>query len=89
MNKNICISLKSLYEKKGECLHYGGCIEFYNDGKSDYYDLRHPEIGTIVCCDGEECEVISEDKEKLVLSNISTKIEFCLTQEEYAVAVYN
>lgn len=87
-----CISLKELYEENGAELHYGGYIDFYSDEECEYYDLRttSPDSSRseILCCDGEECMVIFNDDDAILLSSITTGNKFYLTKEEYDIAVF-
>lgn len=84
-----CISLMELYKKNGPELHYGGYIDFYRDGKSEYYDLRTKPYSDIICCDGEECEVIFNDDEAVLLSNLTKGNKFYLTKDEYNIAAFD
>lgn len=90
--KKVCVSLKELYNENGAQLHYGGYVDFYNDGETEYYDLctASPDLNgsEIICCDGEECEVIHEEREALLLYNAESESRFYLTREEYDIAVF-
>jgi len=84
--KNICISVKALYDKYGEKLSYCN-ISTEDDG---YYDLQTEFSGT-VCMDGENCEVIEENDDVVKLLNKDGEINttFTLTLEEFYIATLN
>ncbi len=83
--KEHCISVKELFEKYGNHLTY--CeISTEDDDERSYYDLVDKRDHGILCMDGESCEVLQEGKDLVVLFNDG--LTFCLTQEEYAVAVF-
>lgn len=90
--KRVCISLKELYKENGAKLHYGGYIDFYSDEEAEYYDLRtaSPDLSgsEIICCDGEECEIISNDGNTILLANADTGNKFYLIKEEYDIAIF-
>lgn len=83
--KEICISVKSLFERYGEKLTY--CTISRDDG--NYYDLQTEEAGT-VCMDGEVCLIIEENEDEITLTNSDGEIPttFNLTREEFGIATY-
>lgn len=83
MNK-VCLSIKSLYDGYGENLAYCN-ISIDDEG---YYDLQTLEIGT-VCMDGEECEILSDNKGIVILvnNNGECNCQFKLTKEEFETAI--
>lgn len=85
--KNVCVSLKTLYEEFDGELNEGVIVKStYAD--VDYYDLHH--LSGIVCMDGEECEVINEYDDYFVLVNRNGEedMEFTLTHEEMNVGAF-
>lgn len=84
--QRVCISIKSLYQEKGMCLNY--CqIEHSSEDGGDYYDLVDSS-GTILCMDGEECDVISTNEGSIELCNINSATHFQLSKNEFDFAVF-
>lgn len=94
MDKNkVCISFAEIYKAKGAYLQYGGYIDFYDDGESEYYDLRTNEPGALLdshllACDGEEFEIVQKMDSCYILRNNNNDIEFYLSAEEYSIGVF-
>lgn len=88
--KTCCVSIKALYNKFGEHLPSGNCIELSQYNDHYYYDLRD-EWGNLVCMDGEECEIVyelSSRKYKLTNRNDELDTTFYLTKEEINCAAF-
>lgn len=89
--KTVGLSIKTLYEKYGNALLGGGDyrVKVIADGGDDYYDLCLAD-GGIICCDGEEVEVVDVDAEFVHFINHDGEdnTEFRLTREEFGVAHY-
>lgn len=89
--KTVGLSIKTLYEKYGNALLGGGdCrVKVIADGGDDYYDLCHVD-GGIICCDGEEAEVVDVDAKfvHFIDRDGEDDAEFRLTREEFGVAHY-
>lgn len=84
MSMKVCISLKEIYEELGPYLSEGGVIHKSSDDEDSYYDLR-TESGTLLCCDGESYELISELNNLVYLENTATKYRLVLTKQEYEI----
>lgn len=89
--KTVGLSIKTLYAKYGNALLGGGDyrVKVIADGGDDYYDLCHVD-GGIICCDGEEVEVVNVDAEfvHFIDRDGEDDTEFRLTREEFGVAHY-
>lgn len=89
--KTVGLSIKTLYEKYGNALLGGGDYraKIIADGGEDYYDLCLA-TGGIICCDGEEVEVVDVDAEfvHFISHDGEDDVEFRLTREEFGVARY-
>jgi len=85
MGRNICISVKTLYDLYGTNLKY--CT--ISTKEKGYYDLKTEEAG-IVCMDGETCTILSEINNEIILVNENgeTPTTFRLTREELEVASF-
>lgn len=96
--KHVCLDLQALFSfLAGEDLamtEYGYEIErSTSGGQSDYYDLRKPGENIYRCCCGEECMVISRDKNRVRLLSdyVDAVLDqkdffFDLSEEEYKIA---
>lgn len=82
INREVCISVKLLYEKYGNDLSF--CSIRVDE---DYYDLVINE--QVVCMDGEECIINKHTEKGYVLSNHNGEVTttFFLTDEEFKIGV--
>lgn len=89
--KTVCVSVKTLYERYGKNI-VNGEIECSPVGQEnptcDYYNL-YDRYGQIVCMDGEECEIVDDTNDVLLLNRDGEfDVTFTLTKEEFAVAAF-
>ena len=63
-------------------------IDERKDGNKEYYDLLGQYMH-LCCCDGEEVEVIGEEKDKVILKRTDLDNSFCLTKEEFRICTFN
>lgn len=94
INDKVCISIKALYDKYGECLNFCGINRIVNDKNNSNYDIYELYNGfdKLVCMDGEGCTIINIDNNnesvKLVNKNGETDEVFSLSFDEYKMAVF-
>lgn len=88
--KKVCISLKELYENGHEHLANGGYIVKSSGGGKDFYDLYSDgyDSGILICCDGEECNVVEQVVSIVILENVNTGKRIWLQTTEYDLAVF-
>lgn len=89
---NKCISIKSLFETFGSALYYGEIIEVTKEDNPTqmYYDLKGKD-GTILCLDGEVCQVAYDALAacyRIENYNDSIPTVFRLSTEEGLVAFF-
>lgn len=87
--KEVCVSLKSLYETGKELSDTAIFIQKDTDGELEWFDL-HSRFGGILCMDGEVCEIVSIDNGLVTLLNKDgeEENEFTLNIEEFEMATY-
>ena len=71
----------------------GHRLEATRDSNGDvaYIDLRDPATGTILCCDGENCKVLKEDRETgavTLLCEDDGILPFTLSPKEVDLAIF-
>lgn len=93
-NKNVCLSIKALYEAHNDgVLTYTDVLyetDRYIDGEvTEYYDLRSKD-GDLVCMDGEEVTITDETEATITFLNENGEqpATFTLTREEYETALF-
>lgn len=79
----VAISVKSIYEEFGAILTYG-VISVDSHGFYDYYSKQQ-----LACCDGEEVELISMEKDHALLFCELDGIFFKLSLEEFFVGTFH
>lgn len=86
--RNVVISLKTLYNEKGNNLKHGKIIRTIEDG-NEYYDL-YDLSGELVCMDGEICEIIWKDNHGIRLFNNNGEYDtiFTLTKDELGIGSF-
>lgn len=65
-------------------LEYGGYIQKETNGNKEWFDLKTDD-GTL-CMDGENCELLEETKEYVILQEENKKIPFKLSKKEFGIA---
>ena len=90
MDKKVCLSLKELYNNGFKELKYGGIIvvQYSEENKQEYYDLRRKGTADIIACDGEEFELEIKTSGHVILRALETNNTVWLSIEEYNIGVF-
>lgn len=89
----ICVSLKELYNfveqnQNGKATYGDVIATTMVDFDETYYDFNVND--TLVCMDGEEVEIISEEEDSVTLHSINADdgLNFKLSKEEFGVCTF-